>query len=230
MSDLVNLADILATVPGITAVIGGGGKSTLLATGGRGLVERGRRVVLATSTHMFPASCITLVDHIDAHTESLVQVGTLDQTTGKLTAPKASWSELAAAADHMLVEADGSRGLPFKAHNEYEPVIPEGCARVIYVVGASGFGRPVYDAVHRPQEFRRMTGVAAYEPATPQLVAQGICIEGLVGMPDDLVVVNQAESPESLEAARTFARALLPVIDCPVYAGSLRSGALCRLA
>ena len=90
MSDLVNLADILATVPGITAVIGGGGKSTLLATGGRGLAERGRRVVLATSTHMFPASCITLVDHIDAQTESLVQVGTLDQTTGKLAAPKAS--------------------------------------------------------------------------------------------------------------------------------------------
>ena len=75
-----------------------------------------------------------------------------------------------------------------------------------------------------------MTGVAAYEPATPQLVAAGICIEGLVGMPDDLVVVNQAESPESLEAARAFARALIPVIDCPVYAGSLRSGALCRLA
>lgn len=60
MSSGVSLIDILEAVPGVTAVIGGGGKSTLLATGGRGLAERGRRTLLATSTHMRPVAGVPL--------------------------------------------------------------------------------------------------------------------------------------------------------------------------
>lgn len=261
------LTDILQQVPGITAVIGGGGKSTLLAVGGRGLAERGRRTILATSTHMYPVRGLPVLERpafaprtapvgtadgtADADAEAaetasgpqaerpaeaapagdlLVQVGRVEAASGKLTAPAVAWETLAAATDHVLVEADGSRGLPFKAHNEYEPVIPEGCARVIYVVGASGFGLPVYDVVHRPQLFRRITDAAPYEPVTPELAARAICAEGLVGMPDDLIVVNQAETEEAARQAVAFARALSPVLICPVYAGSLRAGQLVRIA
>lgn len=236
------LTDLLQQVRGITAVIGGGGKSTLLACGGRGLAARGARAILATSTHMLPVPDVPLVERgarpsagcgAGAPTGSeatLYQVGELESATGKLTAPTAAWNELAEAADHVLVEADGSRGLPFKAHNEYEPVIPEGCARVIYVVGASGFGRPVYDVVHRPQVFRRLTACAPYEPATPELVARGIAAEGLVGMPDDMIVVNQVEDEAALAAACALTAALADVVTCPVYAGSLRAGQLIRLA
>lgn len=231
------LTDLLQQVPGITAVIGGGGKSTLLACGGRGLAARGSTAILATSTHMLPAAgiaCARSLDEMRAAAggalPALCQLGIAEEGTGKLAAPADAWSELADAADFVLVEADGSRGLPFKAHNEYEPVIPDGCARLIYVVGASGFGVPVYDVVHRPQVFRRLTDCAPYEPATPALVARGIAAEGLVGMSDDLVIVNQVEDAGALAAARAFAGELTEVITCPIYAGSLRADALVRLA
>lgn len=228
-----DLTDLLQPVRGITAVIGGGGKSTLLATGGRGLAARGARTLLATSTRMFPAEGVPLAAsprELLGDAGDLAQVGRVERGTGKLAEPDAGWDELAAAAEYVLVEADGSRGLPFKAHNEYEPVIPEGCSRIVYVVGASGFGLPVYDIVHRPQVFRRLTGCAPYEPATPELVARGIAAEGLVGMPDDLVMVNQVETDGALAAARALAAALAPVLTCPVFAGSLRAGRLVRLA
>lgn len=223
----VDLVDIVLRMPGITAVIGGGGKSTFLARVGAQLASRGARTVLATSTHMFP---VPGVPFDRGGTDGpLTQTGTLEQATGKLTAPAEPWAALAGRAGHVLVEADGSRGLPFKAHSDREPVIPAGCCRVVYVVGAHGFGLPVYDAVHRPQLFCRLTGAAQADAATPGLVAEGIAAEGLVGLPDDLVIVNRVESERAHEQAAAFARALAPRILCPILAGSLRALELYRL-
>lgn len=235
MSDITTLVDILEPVRGITAVIGGGGKSTLLARGGRALSQRGHRVALATSTHMLPVDGLAYAETLEelapeARRAPLIQLGRLEASTGKLTAPAEPWDSIAAAADYVLVEADGSRGLPFKAHSEREPQIPSGCARVIYIAGATGFGLPIYDVVHRPQLFRDLLGVAIDELASPELIAAGIVAEGLVGMPDDLVIVNQAERPGAQRDARALAAALTPLIDCPVFAGSLRDGELVRLA
>ncbi|MFR0769188.1 MAG: selenium cofactor biosynthesis protein YqeC [Dysosmobacter sp.] len=58
---------------------------------------------------------------------------------GKLTAPSLSVETLATLADYVLVEADGSRQLPLKAHDAHEPVIPAVSRQVICVVG----GHPV---------------------------------------------------------------------------------------
>ncbi len=51
-----NLASALKIEPGITAVIGSGGKSTLLKTLGLELMRAGGRVLLCTTTHMFPVA------------------------------------------------------------------------------------------------------------------------------------------------------------------------------
>ncbi len=58
----------------------------------------------------------------------------------------------------MLVEADGSRRLPLKAHAPHEPVIPKEAGCVLCVVGAHGFDRPIREAVHRPEQFCTLTG------------------------------------------------------------------------
>ena len=44
---------------------------------------------------------------------------------GKFGPPEQSWAELCTLADYVLVEADGSRGLPLKAHLSHEPVLPQ---------------------------------------------------------------------------------------------------------
>ncbi len=227
MYDPVDLIDIIRRLRGVTAVIGGGGKSTFLTRVGAGLSERGTRCILATSTHMFPAAGIALEDEDTG--APLTQTGVIEQATGKLTAPAEPWEALAGRADHVLVEADGSRGLPFKAHSDREPVIPALCARVVYIVGAQGFGLPIYDVVHRPQLFCQLTGAAQADIATPELIAAGIAAEGLVGLSDDIVIVNQTETDEAREQAAAFARALTGSMACPILAGSLRELDLYRL-
>lgn len=51
-----NLASALKIEPGITAIIGSGGKSTLLKTLGLELMRAGGRVLLCTTTHMLPVA------------------------------------------------------------------------------------------------------------------------------------------------------------------------------
>ena len=46
-------------------------------------------------------------------------------------------------ADHVVVEADGSRRRPFKAPYPYEPVVPETTTLLLACIGARAFGRPI---------------------------------------------------------------------------------------
>ncbi len=187
----MELAEKLHIEPGITAVIGSGGKTTLLA---RLAEELQGTVVLATSTRILPfpgistASCPPLPGRVSCVGEPV--------DGGKLAAPTCGFEILSAAADHVVVEADGSRGLPLKAHAPWEPVIPEGSAQTILVVGASGFGRPVGSAVHRPEIF---------------------CAEALA----DRLLINQADTPELMRLARELGER----VGLPYWAGSLQAGA-----
>ena len=115
---------------------------------------------------------------------------------GKLTAPALPFSVLADAADYVIVEADGSKRLPLKAHASHEPVIPENTRKTVCVVGASGFGKPV-------ELFCARTGAHMSGIVTPELAALGIIAEHLA----DIVVLNQAETV-SPEIAKRFTEAL----------------------
>lgn len=199
----MNLSDTLKIRPGVTAVIGSGGKTTLL----RVLAdELPGTVILTTSTHILPFDGIPLLtsptrEELRAALamHRVVCIGT-PAAEGKLTAPALPFSVLQTLADYVLVEADGSKRLPLKAHAPLEPVIPENARQTICVVGASGFGKPICDAVHRPERFCARTGTRMSDAVTPALAAQGILAERLA----DTVLLNQIDciSPED---ARTFA-------------------------
>lgn len=167
---------------GVTAVIGSGGKTTLLRTLSR---ELPGTVLLATTTHILPFEGVPLVTDGGeaavrrALAESrVVCVGT-PAAEGKLTAPALPFSVLTRLADYVLVEADGSRRLPLKAHAPYEPVIPPEAKRVLCVVGARGFDRPIQEAVHRPEVFCALTGTQPGDTASPENVMQALAAEGV---------------------------------------------------
>lgn len=234
MNTPVAIADILAPRRGITAVIGSGGKSTLLTRGASMLAEGGARVVLATTTHMLPPAGIRLartVAELDRALDArgMAAIGELDPTSGKLSSPACGIDALTAHADYVLVEADGSKRLPLKAHAAWEPVIPERTARTVLVVGASGFMRPIAEAVHRPELFCHLTGAAPTDLAVPGLVARAIAAETLV-RERDLVIVNQVDALDGtrVDDARAFARELGERVPVDVYIGSLREGRLWR--
>lgn len=227
------IADLLARHRGIIAVVGSGGKSTLLTSGGRALSAQGARVVLATSTHMLPPSNMSLLDGVERLDTALARdgiaaVGAFDATTGKVAEPPCGIDVLAAHADYVLVEADGSRCLPLKAHAAWEPVIPAHTSLTVLVVGASGFDLPIVEAVHRPEVFCTLTGAKLEASATPELVARAIAAEGLVDA-NGLVIVNQADDDRAARQARSFAAELRRSCPASIYAGSLRTDRLQRI-
>ena len=212
------LAEALGVGPGVTSVIGSGGKTSLLAALAR---ELPGTVVLTTTTHILPFEGVPLVTSTDvgAVAEALaasrvVCVGSRAEKNGKLVAPELGIDTLADLADHVLVEADGARRLPLKAHAAWEPVIPACSGRTIVVFGASGLGRPVRDVVHRPEIFCELAGCAPEDAATPKLVARAARAEALA----DVALVNQAD------VAPDAARELAVLLDMPAFVGSVRAG------
>lgn len=223
----MELASLLGLRPGVTAVIGGGGKTTLLRTLGEELAAAGHTVLLCTTTKIYPfPELLNLEDPGEAELAAalerrrLVCAGTPVPGTGKLTAPSLPTARLAALADYVLVEADGSAGRPLKAHAPHEPVVPPESKLVVCMMGASGFGRSVREAVHRPERFQALTGLGPEEPVTPEAAAEALRMEVPAAWPPVRVFVNQAEDAAAMAAARRLAE-LLP---WPVLAGSLRKG------
>ena len=216
------LTELLGVRKGVTAVIGGGGKTTLLRTLGEDLARSGTRVILTTTTKFRPFPGIKTVpggerDIMEALGRTpLVCAAAPWGESGKLAESPVPMARLAALADCVLVEADGSAGLPLKAHAPHEPVIPAESGRVILVLGASGFGRAIREAAHRPERYAALAGCDIETAVTPEIAARVIRAEGL----GDMVLVNQAETPEARERARKLAEYLA----LPVYAGSLQRG------
>ena len=147
----------------IWSVIGGGCKTTLLRSLADELVAEGKTVILATTTHFLPFSGIDTVVSADefevarqVKAQRVICVGTpaLEaRNAGKLAPSRIAPQVLAGLADFVLVEADGSKHMPVKAHSDREPVIPDGSDLTIMVIGASALGRPVAETVHRAELF-----------------------------------------------------------------------------
>ena len=238
-----NLASALKIEPGITAIIGSGGKSTLLRALGLELMRAGSRVLLCTTTHMFPVAGVPWDGssrRLDAapwkpgaqHTpgctceacaglarRSICQAGVLDPETGKLSAPAEPLDQLAQRFDYVLAEADGSKRLPLKAHAAWEPVIPAATANVIWVVGASGLGEPVDEVVHRPELFCERCGCELTDIATPERVAMVLNAEmRMLNISTVRIVLNQVDTLTDPAMADRFEAAL----NRPIIATSLK--------
>lgn len=238
-----NLASALKIEPGITAIIGSGGKSTLLKTLGLELMRAGGRVLLCTTMHMFPVAGVPWdgssrrLDavpwkpgalHVPGCTceacagmsrGSICQAGVLDPKTGKLSAPAEPLNELAQRFDYVLAEADGSKRLPLKAHAAWEPVIPAATANVVWIVGALGLGKPINEAVHRPELFCERCGCELTDIATPERVAQVLNAElRMLNLNNARIMLNQVDKLSDPTMADRFEAAL----GRPLIATSLK--------
>ncbi len=238
-----NLASALRIKPGITAIIGSGGKSTLLKTLGLELMRAGGRALLCTTTHMFPVAGVPWdgssrrlaaapwkpgASHVPGCTcearagmsrGSICQAGVLDPETGKLSAPAEPLGELARRFNHVLAEADGSKRLPLKAHAAWEPVIPAATANVVWVVGRVPRGKPVAEVVHRPELFCERCGCEPTDIATPERVAQVLNAEmQMLNLNNARIMLNQVDTLADPTMADRFEAAL----GRPLIATSLK--------
>ena len=156
---------------------------------------------------------------VSAATENFAKLSKVPTSTEsfaerkKISAPSVSFAELSKLADYVLVEADGSRQLPIKAHANYEPVIPEGTTQKIYVIGIDGVGKKISRACHRPELFCTLTGCELENLLTPDLIAEAIKKENLA----DRFFINKINSFEEWQLAEDLAIKL----GKPTIAGNL---------
>lgn len=217
----MELRQLLGVGPGITALIGSGGKTTAMYRLAGELQQSGT-VICTTTTHIFPPEHLPVLEDPSGNAIAAALAVTpcvcvgRPRAEGKLGPGTLSPAALAELADYVLVEADGSRGRPCKAHLDYEPVIPVGTRRTVLVVGAAGFGQPIREAVHRVERFCALAGSSPDERVTMALLSRVIRGEAL----GDVVLVNQVETAEALACARELAAQL----EQSVVAGSLHGG------
>ncbi|MEG1683752.1 MAG: selenium cofactor biosynthesis protein YqeC [Oscillospiraceae bacterium] len=215
----MNFQEALHIQKGVTALIGSGGKSTLLQMLAWELRESGT-VLLCTTTKMYPID-YTLYDPTEEELqEALAVCGTVCVGAvgagGKLTAPTLPIARLAALADYVLVEADGAAGLPLKAHGDGEPVVPPESNQTICVVGLSGVGQPICEVAHRAARYGALAGADLTALVTPAMAARVLTAEHLC----DRVLLNQADSETEVAIAREIAAAL----TVPTVIGALEQG------
>lgn len=217
----------------LTAFTGAGGKTTAIFRLADELITAGYKVVVTTTTHMYPpgsgqplvisANAADLFRRVREGLERsplIVAASATVQTPEGVKLAGLPPESVAALrddgrADVVLVEADGSRGRPFKAPAAHEPVIPALATLVVPVVGLSVIGRPLSpDAVHRPEQVAALTGLQPGEAITAEAVAavlrhpQG----GLKGVPTGarvIALLNQADDDGRLQAGREVAGLLL---------------------
>lgn len=158
----------LALDPGIhrtVSLVGGGGKTTLMYALAREAAARGLRVIVTTTAHIWPHPSLPTTDRADPDllkellARHSVLLAARAAEGGKLSGA-GELGPLRRAADVVLVEADGSGGLPLKAPAVHEPALPPRSDAVIAVVGADCIGRPVERVCHRPALVCALLGVS----------------------------------------------------------------------
>ena len=162
---------------GVTALVGGGGKTTLMLRLARELSQHGARVIVTTTTHIFAPEGIDVINPASADESNIAFTkGNLfcfgkPGKHGKLETPDLAINEMQRLADYVLIEADGAKRLPLKAPAEHEPVIPKEARLVIAVAGLEGLGKAICDTVFRPALYAELCGKRETELVTPREIA-----------------------------------------------------------
>ena len=166
----------------LVALVGGGGKTTLLFALGRNLPAR---TLLTTTTRMgcdrtggFPCLVGPTDDELAAaldRDDAVLVWRTTDERKALGFAPTDvdRWFATG-AADHIVVEADGARRRPFTAPAPWEPPIPESSTHVVACIGADALGYVIADRVHRPLRVAAAAGCSPYERLTPTRAARAL--------------------------------------------------------
>ncbi|SMP68626.1 probable selenium-dependent hydroxylase accessory protein YqeC [Desulfonatronum zhilinae] len=150
----------------VVALVGAGGKTSLMVAMAAHAVAAGETVVLTTTTKLAAnmagpvfwdgrKSSLSRLQSRIFRSRSLTLARDRAPSTGKLLGLAPEAVDLLAAsglADRIFVEADGARGKSIKAPADHEPVIPHFTDLVIGIVGADALAASLDDAhVFRPE-------------------------------------------------------------------------------
>lgn len=224
-----------AVFPQVVALVGSGGKTSLMGQLALAGKEHHLRVAVLTTTHIwnpsgegisakkwcFPEEGISWKKGYFSEEgkssepmgKGIVMAFGKDCGNGKITFPgEECYREICREADLILVEADGSRGLPVKYPGPREPVIPENVSRILCVCGLSGLGRPGQEVCQRWELVPEIVKKDQKEQITEELLAR--LLEEGYGKPlaerypgaEFYYCMNQADTEEQTVAADRILR------------------------
>jgi probable selenium-dependent hydroxylase accessory protein YqeC len=208
----------------VICLVGAGGKTSLMFRLARELADSGDRVLATTTTKISELEATLSASEIvtgpvdalldragGARKAPSCMTAARDGYDGKLIGFDARDIERlwqAGLFDWIIVEADGAARLPLKAPDTHEPVIPGCCHCVIGLAGLTAFEKPLSDQwVFRRRLFARLTGLDPGDKITAAAIAASIChpngiFKGSPRQARRVVFLNQADTPERLEAGR----------------------------
>ena len=165
----------------IIAVVGSGGKTTLIKKLASRYRSEGKTVLITTTTHMFIEEDTLLTDDAGAIMHALTETGyaMAGIPDGEKIRPlsKETFDAVCTCADVVLVEADGSRRLPLKYPNATEPVIPENTGELLVVCGLNAIGQKAREVCHRLELVKECLGIDDETVITPAHI-QRLITEG----------------------------------------------------
>ena len=190
----------------IIAVVGSGGKTTLIKKLAARYRREGKNVLVTTTTHMFIEDDTLLTDDADTIIGALRETGYAmagipDGQKFKALSQE-TFHAVCAHADVVLVEADGSKRLPLKYPNAAEPVIPENTDEIIVVCGLNAIGQKAKDVCHRLELVKECLGIENNTLITPEhirtLVTEGYLRPLRKAYPDKRITLSPRHdgSPE----------------------------------
>ena len=167
----------------IKAIVGSGGKTTLLKKMAEQYRAQGKTVFATTTTHMFIEEDTLLTDDADTIIRALkdkgyAMAGIPDGIKFKALSEE-TYAAVCAHADVVLVEADGSKHMPLKYPNNTEPVIPDNAEEIIVVCGLNALGQKAKEVCHRLELVKNCLGIGDDTLISPAHV-QKLVTEGYI--------------------------------------------------
>jgi probable selenium-dependent hydroxylase accessory protein YqeC len=214
-----------------TALIGAGGKTTTMFRLAKELRDQGCKVLVTTTTKIFKPTKphvdrLFLIEDIDdflnasAQIDAPVTVGAGHGVNeeGTLLGLPVAWLDRldqAGKYDAILIEADGAASRLFKIPSESEPVIPPSCRLTIWLMAIKILGKALDpEWVHRAERVAQLIGAAPGAVMTEELVLNLVehpagCLKGIPSASRKVALINQADNPAEIEAARNLAKNFL---------------------
>jgi probable selenium-dependent hydroxylase accessory protein YqeC len=213
----------------LVALVGGGGKTAALQLMAEELGAEGGRVGVTTTTAMFlrdmavvgpvvmGTDTLVVADRVRAALAQghVVAFAKAEGAGGKVAGlSPGAVDELWATglADHLIVEADGSRGRALKAFAAHEPQVPAATTTVVLAAGLDAVGAPLDDEhVHRAEALSALLALAGGAEVTEGVFADALRaqlrqVRRSWGSSRIVVLLNKADGAE--EQARGIAVAL----------------------
>ena len=160
----------------IKAIVGAGGKTSLIKKLAKQYWEQGKKVLICTTTHMYKEAD-SMVDasaeEIAAELNSKGYAMAGSDKGEKISAlPAEVYETVCAQADVVLVEADGSKHKAIKFPAAHEPAVPENADEIIVVCGLHALGQPLAEVTHRPELAAQCLGVSEDTVITAEHIAK----------------------------------------------------------